>query len=740
MSTAIETLRPDEVEACRVRTVTLEFLRAGTAHNRLLSRDTQYLALCGEHEHEVVKMPFDHFELLRRLRQFSYYRLTRRQAGDDAKAMQDEFQALRAEFVDLRVRLIEMLGSIRGLMQELSAASSDADLVELRLLLSPAELALLPFEFIAEPSGPARELCSKPLVVIRRTRRVPSARLHWPHRPRILFAFASPQGVAKVPGRQHLLALRRALGPWLVHMAKRKLESESDVILRETKKYIEVLPAASIASIRNACQRTSFTHVHLLAHGAPIKGEVTGDLRYGIALHGDDRGGQMNVVDGKQLAAALRGNVAMGGSTLPAVMTLASCDSGNLGSVVTADSSVAYDLHDAGVPIVVASQFPLSIAGSMHMAETFYERLLWVDDPRTVMQAMRQALFAHAPSNVGHFDWASITAYGALRDDFAVALGEARAKQARQAADAAVAVVDTHVLPKSEPPDDLVAAERQVCHGRACLETAIARFSDQSSVLKSGFLASVNKRWAEGVARIAYDCLENMQSSADSSGPAADTETGTSEATPSVSKLMDEVTQALRQAADYYLQKFWLSNGVSVEALVQHLALRAFASGHNRRKLEADTSAHATGPQVEGAPDQPDRADPLFVAACGLARMKRDRAIDEHRDGSGLVRAMLELGLLANVWGNKGADFADDEFHPATQLRRFLWLERPEGFECYSLRRQLHRYLLWCPELEKQVRELDEILQHHGVRDSWSAVVDWRMRGGREEPVMSQGD
>ena len=35
-------------------------------------------------------------------------------------------------------------------------------------------------------------------------------------------------------------------------------------------------------------------------------------------------------------------------------------------------ASVAHDLHDQGIPLVVASQFPLSIEGSVPFVERFY--------------------------------------------------------------------------------------------------------------------------------------------------------------------------------------------------------------------------------------------------------------------------------------------------------------------------------------------------------------------------------
>ncbi|MCK7492771.1 MAG: hypothetical protein MZW92_15490 [Comamonadaceae bacterium] len=56
-----------------------------------------------------------------------------------------------------------------------------------------------------------------PLCLTREIRRVAEEVLEWPQRPRILFAAAAPPGVGQVPVESHLLALRRAVDPWVGH-------------------------------------------------------------------------------------------------------------------------------------------------------------------------------------------------------------------------------------------------------------------------------------------------------------------------------------------------------------------------------------------------------------------------------------------------------------------------------------------------------------------------------------------
>src|SRR5688572_28971695 len=47
-----------------MRNVVLEILRHGPPHNQLLSPLTQYLALCGNHAGETVRVPYEHHQFL----------------------------------------------------------------------------------------------------------------------------------------------------------------------------------------------------------------------------------------------------------------------------------------------------------------------------------------------------------------------------------------------------------------------------------------------------------------------------------------------------------------------------------------------------------------------------------------------------------------------------------------------------------------------------------------------------
>ncbi len=58
------------------------------------------------------------------------------------------------------------------------------------------------------------------------------------------------------------------------------------------------------------------------------------------------------------------------------LVVLSACDSGNLGALGNQLGSIAQTLHRCGFQSVIASRFPLSVAGSIALTESFYGTLL----------------------------------------------------------------------------------------------------------------------------------------------------------------------------------------------------------------------------------------------------------------------------------------------------------------------------------------------------------------------------
>ena len=420
-----------------MRTITLELLRHGPAHNQLLSPLTPYLALCENHEAVTVQVTLEHSQLLHRLRALSY------RLGEESRQFQLQ---------DTARWLAGLLASIPGLAAELqrgqgSTPDAPASPIHLRLVLSASELALLPFELALAPNawpgaGQAVLLQQQaPICITRETRRVAQHTLAWPQDTRVLLVVASPAGLPPVPDLAHLVALRGCLAAWAGSPAS-------------LAQHLTVITDATLEAVERACAEQAFTHVHILAHGGERR--VGDDTRFGLLLHSaGDPQGPADVVSGERLAGALRtvrrgaGGGRGGTASSPAVVTLASCNSGAVGGVTGIGASIAHALHQAGIPVVIASQFPLSFGGSVRMVETLYDGLLWGDDPRTLLVALRRLLHTQFPDTS---DWASITAYTTLPANFEQQLGDAQVQRAMTAINVAMAAVETAVLP---PPSQV---------------------------------------------------------------------------------------------------------------------------------------------------------------------------------------------------------------------------------------------------------------------------------------------
>lgn len=343
----------------QIRTVTVELLRAGPAHNQLLSPLTQYLGICGDSVAGIVTLPYEHGTFLRRMDKMRYV-----EAGDPSD-QKERLAVLRDIGMDM-AKIMDAIPTLPGALGFRSGGSET--LVHLRLTLTASELALLPFELSKVPVGPngADEnwlvlQTGVPVCITRRSRNVPSEGNLWPVRPRILFISSDPDNVPFKEHRDHLL---KAIMPFLPpgkDIPSASLEGRR----KEFGDWLTILEDASFDEVATECANIPYTHIHILAHGSvnPVEGDDT----YGLVLRKTDGGDE--VVSGERLARAFTRIVA-DKIHRPTVVTLATCDSGNVGSVLETGASLAHALHLAGIPLVVASQFPLSKLGSVAVVGT----------------------------------------------------------------------------------------------------------------------------------------------------------------------------------------------------------------------------------------------------------------------------------------------------------------------------------------------------------------------------------
>ena len=384
-----------------IKVVQVEFLRGGPPHNQLLSPLTSYLAISGNAGAGIVRVPYEHAEFERRLKDLRY------ETGDS----RDRQAMLHSSGSEMG----KILGAVPGVPGALDSTLGET-LVHLRITLSASELALLPFEVAKAPvsdvatSDTWLSLQSRPPVCITRNiRTVSPEAVIWPATPRILFIVGDKDNT---PYEEHRHVLLKAIEPFLYSPEPgiRHVEPDPNDTRQQFEELLTILVNPTLARVREECQQHAYTHVHVLAHGDL---DDASHNSYGLALPADDD--TFNVVSGEQLACALT-SVQDRGMHRPTVVTLASCDSANVGSVVVPGASFAHALHQSGIPLVVASQFPLSKDGSIPLTKTLYEGLLWGDNPLVLLYETRAAL--HTGSAFWH-DWASLVVYEALPQNWA---------------------------------------------------------------------------------------------------------------------------------------------------------------------------------------------------------------------------------------------------------------------------------------------------------------------------------
>jgi len=364
-----------------------------------------------------VTLPYEHRDMEQWLQELNY-----RVVADDGRSRRERTLDRRGE------EMAEILSLIPGLSGALNSETERSQtLTQLRIVLSASELAMLPFELSKVPAGAGSSggwlalQARMPVCITRHIRSVSAEGTRWPSNPRVLFV-AGPD----TPFDGHRRALLQAHEPW------RDVEgSVGDRLV--------VLEQATLADIAHAVTNAAqagvpFTHVHILAHGSRMD-DSDPYSPVGVALYDE-------VSSGRRLATALTSVTDLGVGR-PAVVMLATCESGRVADVRSPDASVAHDLHDQGIPLVVASQFPLSVEGSVPLIERFFAGQLRGEHPLVSLYDVR--LLLHSRMGQKAHDWASIVVYEAFPSDLSEQLEELRYWQARRAQDGALKRVEALV-------------------------------------------------------------------------------------------------------------------------------------------------------------------------------------------------------------------------------------------------------------------------------------------------------
>ncbi len=575
-----------------MRSELIEFFRFNNQKKGMLRRGDRYLRARGNEPAREVPVPIDHDDFMELLDLLRYGRPI------------SEAQRLRA------------LGKLTGVVTKMLGLGPVTPLdeaLQIDLVTNAAELAALPFELAVGADGnPLFAVSDGPVILTRRVRRDSHGqRSAWWTKPRVLFAVASPPGAGPpVPLDEHKDALREALTPWIEPLqgfpeAIRNVDSVLKVVCDASPQAIR---EAGLAAIK---EKKPFTHLHILAHGCTL-GTSTWKQRFGLAMHQSRDANKMIKVKPKDLSAAL---APIAGDLV--VVTVAACDAGNQANSIAGGGSLAHELHTSGIPVVVASQFPLTFDGSVTFTKTFYRCLLAGHDIRDALHQARSDLYRQA----GH-DWASLVGYVQLPEDYADRLAEV-GLQAERAALLTAQQWSDHLV-KHDSRDSTTFAD--VASGLRERIKNLERFQQQhadrmtASTMNEnlGLLGSAEKRLAElYFHRAAFG-----------------------DDTP---RWMSDSEEALWRAKDWYQQSFTRSLSHHWTG-VQSLALEAVLTG----RIERVGRWYAAKEAAEADNEREDEpwASGTLAELCLIApRAGLDARLDEAGNWlSELVRRVLADG------------------------------------------------------------------------------------------------
>ncbi|MGB5495336.1 MAG: CHAT domain-containing protein [Sedimenticolaceae bacterium] len=409
-----------------IRTVTVEFLRKGPPHNQLLSPLTEYLGICGEAGAGSVSIPYEQATFDAILDELRY-------VDFDEEDQAPRQRALRTLGRDTG----EILGSVPGFAGSLANHDFSESLLNLRIIASASELARLPFELAKMSAGSGRSTndwlalqSATPVCITRQSRTLQTHDVVWRKDPIPRVLYVVGLDISEELARHHREALMDALSPWDTFQVDNEYYSQGCLV--EMGPY-RGAPVPTVEAIRKELE-SGYSYVHILAHGA--ESEDAEALTYGLYLPAEPRADEpldpsrpeiTDVVTGSRFASMLS---SIPREKRPSVVFTASCDSANQGNLLVPGSSFAQALHEAGVPLVVASQFPLTTEGSVTLTRAFYEDLFWGYEPLPILMRARAKL--HADYGRTH-DWASVVVYDGMPDDLSTQARACRYERAKRA-------------------------------------------------------------------------------------------------------------------------------------------------------------------------------------------------------------------------------------------------------------------------------------------------------------------
>jgi hypothetical protein len=353
---------------------------------------------------------------------------------------------------------------------------------QLDVVLSASELGLLPFELLLDDTQ--SPWFASPEKKISFTRRFRQDHLEnafsWPFTPRVLFIY-SHGGFQQVPFDKHINAFDFALNKW-----GGKENSKIFKVLEEPT--FEVL-AEELK--RNDIPEKQFTHVHFLAHGALIQDKNKPyNYEFGI-MFGKGEAPPTPTQSIKELFESLK--------IKPFVVNYMICDGANFSNPLKPDKNPVQVTHKAGVPVVLGSQYPLSMKGSVSITNKLYSSLFDGNDIREILTDIRQELFKRREE---HHDWISLVSYVRLPEGYDDYLYKAALYCEMQNLRSAKSKTDLFLDKKHIDDDEFITMVTRLSRSIESLEKKLKEIEDnpkyqEESLENLGLLGSAYKRLAE---------------------------------------------------------------------------------------------------------------------------------------------------------------------------------------------------------------------------------------------------
>jgi hypothetical protein len=357
-----------------MQSILIEYFRFDNLDEAVLSKGKRYLLAFKNQKVKEVITQESHLDLLNQLHDFLRYN-----AGisndDKWKTIENISDKIKDIFIDL----------------------SDYSDCQIDAVLNASELGLLPFELLLDnKSVPYFANENKKITFTRRLRQENFGNtFSVPVIPKVLFIYAHGAGV-QVPFNHHLHELDKALEKW----------GGSG-----NNKIFKLLPEATFKELAdelnaNDSKEIQYTHIHILAHGALILNPAKPyEYEYGIAFGKKDEP-VTPTKEVKKLFENLQNK--------PFLVNYLICDGANFSNAILPDKNPVQVTHKVGVPIVLGSQFPLSMNGSTLITKNLYKDLFEGKDIRKILFRIRKLLFDQKE----YHDWVSLVAYVRLPENY----------------------------------------------------------------------------------------------------------------------------------------------------------------------------------------------------------------------------------------------------------------------------------------------------------------------------------